>query len=97
MLTIDDLHARLVDAREFYVSLGWDGRECAIMRNPFEPYIRLACDTGAIDYRIVRGFIHRETFGQFSKLIEFVDTDSADSITYNNTLCHNRRLLAHSA
>lgn len=97
MLTIDDLHARLVDAREFYVGIGWNPADCQIMRNPFEPYIRLASDTGAIDYRIVRGIVHRETFGHWSKLVEFVDLDSKDSIEYNNLIVRNRLKLARSA
>jgi len=71
------------DSRNFYEKLGWGRESCQI--GIFGDQVRLACDTGAIDYTFLPdGTIRRETHGGYSKLIEFVDMDIDVSVRKHN-------------
>lgn len=92
-MLLRDLH----ESRAYYLGLGWGVQQCAIGSNPFAEHIRLACDTGAIDYTFAEdGQIRRQTSGCYSKLIEFIDTDLADHITRHNQAIRDRQLLSLS-
>lgn len=78
------LVAAFHNSRNFYRELGWNVRDCSIMRDG--NHIRLACDDGAADYYFRDGRIVDRTCGVISKLIEFMRGDLADQVTQHN-LC----------
>lgn len=73
-LTVANFHRTLRESRDFYAKLGWDVASCSI--GTFGDQIRMACDTGAVDYTFLEsGRVRVETHGRISKLMEFVKAD----------------------
>ena len=81
----------LQEVRGFYERIGWDRKQCSI--GYYENKVRMCDDNGSIDYEFQEnGIIHRHSYGGYSKLIEFVDTDYAFNISR-----HNRAILEGDA
>lgn len=88
-LTPRILANQMADVRDYYANLGWPKLSCSIGFDSQLGVVKAASDDGAIAYQWDdAGFIHRNSLGCPSKLIEFVDIDIAGSIK-----AHNQRVL----